>query len=87
VQERKLADLEAQIGARRVSNPKVIPHPAAIAPYVQPLAETVEQEDRAPPARSYVVPLPPFATLPQVDGYRMSAPSTWVCLSRVVAGA
>jgi hypothetical protein len=86
VEERKLADLDHQLCAvSTFPRPKVLPHPAAIARYVDDLATVLEGEDPAAADRVLRRALAPFRMQTQDTGYKMTG-ALDVCSERV-AGA
>lgn len=72
-EERALGDLEAQLQAAPAPRSKVIPQPAAIAKYVEHLAELLEAGDLVRAAEVLRSALAPFRLIPREGGgYRMT---------------
>lgn len=86
-EEKRLADLEAQLRDLRVARPKVLPHPAAIAKYVSELAETLESQDPGAAGAVLRRALAPFRMVPEGTGYRMTGALDVSVCSEMVAGA
>jgi len=70
-EEAKLSELEAERTAASNERPKVMPHPALIARYVEDLLATLETD--VPKARAILQRvLRPFVLTPDGAGYRIS---------------
>ena len=70
-EEAKLGQLEAERSALTDQRPKVMPHPALIARYVEDLLTTLDTD--VPKARAILMRvLRPFTLTPDGDSYRIS---------------
>ena len=70
-EEAKLGQLEAERSALTDQRPKVMPHPALIARYIEDLLRTLDTD--VPKARAILMRvLRPFTLTPDGDSYRIS---------------
>ncbi len=86
-EENRLAELEGQLQVITTARPKVLPHPAAIARYVNQLADVLTSGDMGATGEVLRAALAPFRVVPEVEGYQMLGALNLECPNQFVAGA